>query len=865
MGDHKDSAMVRNADKNRRLLEDSIDLLKLKRAEGDTTRFQEKYKNEAKELRFSTLFGSKTDKLGRYGAVRLPERNDVIKNMDTNGEMPKGVYFDPLGFKVIYPESVQRFGTEDEDLLQQEEMLVDDIEDSFVERVGDEIENARANDFERELMGNEKLNIGETLEDAEKKSNGRTGTEYFVEKYNAGKSFVPDEDIIRDIPDDFSLETIVYDPPPKYTLEWEIYNIEQTRGVGARIKGFFRSIFRVKEPTEDEVFLNFIKSFPEYQRLEKQGMDAAKEQGEKYDPKANIALNKYIAGMEAIRKAKSEGHSVVRMNAKKNGKKLSSYSFLFGTNGDGGAAGAVLGGVSNPAVLTPGYLSSEHKVTYPNFLRAAAKIRGVTGSMRTYSFMRYNCTSFVAEVAQAAGIPMRPEDTSKVMMSHRYHEQRVDNPYMLARMIERENAEKQDEKDSMKESEQRAASVANTVDSAIGAIVINMISDYKPRFDSNELIRILSERQIYSKTEIDSRLETFIARIVENGMRIDLKYPIEGLQGEKRNEALRNRKREKIYAFGSATEKGAIDKFFDPSNEDEMVAYMMKGQANIKGLWNTIRKGSVGSMNYTEAEAFARKFDLFPMYRAKYRNVGMFDDDTANKISLVLLRKIANWQDRNLRDYLRNTEGMKNARFLRKIAANMGTATMDMLGRGMLENETALRDFLNKTGITLPEDYEYDEKARAAKEENERLEEERRRKEAEKLKAGNDYKNAKILDMAPARMTFEMLQEMMDEISSFDLKEDAVGEFISIFSKVAGVEGKSNRGRLSLEEDIAQFLYQCARQFFATAEVTKCYVDILGSNSKRKSKDLLVKLFNTIATQVPRVDILVAINDSGII
>ena len=128
---------------------------------------------------------------------------------------------------------------------------------------------------------------------------------------------------------------------------------------------------------------------------------------------------------------------------------------------------ATAGVVRNPDPYhdDPGIIERRFSISYANYLRAAAKIRGVVGSGRSYSFLGYNCTSFAADIAKEAGVPIKDKDSSETMQTFRYRSARIDSPYSLAKFVRAANKQK----DLSKEVYARESALENEMDARVKA------------------------------------------------------------------------------------------------------------------------------------------------------------------------------------------------------------------------------------------------------------------------------------------------------------------------------------------------------------------------------------------------------------
>ncbi len=434
------SLMVQSAKENKEKLKALGEIYESRRNEGDTTDYEAKGKDNAKKFSFFRWLSKKTGgNMGRFGKQQR-ERQDSISAMAQSGQIPKGAYFDPLGLKVIMPKLVENFGTEDQALLENAESEAYAIERDFVSRVDDEIRYTSENDYEEKLMDeNSELALAQFV-DKNKESQGAS-MEKMATAFDAGRAYIPEAGYIEDIPDAFQIEMKVVEAPPKYSLEWQQYKAEHTKGLSARISNYFKSFFMPKISDEERTTKmedDFVKSLPEYKEIMRKGQESARLMGQEYDPNKDTDLQAFDYETRMAARSSQKGHSLIKLIAKRNGRDLSTYSFDFASIANSGMAGAVRGAVSNPANDSDeGAVKVRQDIEYPGYLKAAAKIRGVAGAMRTFSFLRYNCTSFAAQVAQAAGVNIQPEDTTRKIMTLRHRIERVENPYDFATFIER--------------------------------------------------------------------------------------------------------------------------------------------------------------------------------------------------------------------------------------------------------------------------------------------------------------------------------------------------------------------------------------------------------------------------------------------
>lgn len=894
-------AINANAERNKQFVEDSWKLLRRRRdVDNDVSNYQGKMKNEAKKFSFFRFLMKKTEKVGRYGGRRLEEKEDSIKAMDESST-PVGVYFDPLGLKTIKAKNVENWGSDDVEALDTFNDDAATIQNDFTGRVEAETENTRENDFERHLIGNEMMSMGEELELRKHRNKENLSNEYlkrFADKFNAGRAFEPDEEITEDVPDSFSVELMVDDPPPDYSLEWEMYQADQTKSFGAKMKGFFRKMFKIKAPSQDDLFNNFVKSLPEYKRLENEGRQKATEAGVEYDPENDSDLLEFKSNLSAIQEAKSNGHSLVRLNAIKNGKKLSRYSFMFGVlGGSGGVAGAVFGTVSNPVNKSKEpRIGTEMQISYPNFLRAAAKVRGVAGSMRSYSFMRYNCTSFAAEVAQAAGIPMRAEDTSAIMLSHRHRAMRVDNPYTLMKFIRAENMKQQGVSNEKEYNEDRNYDGTDGVKSQydpsedqVNTLATSLYNQYADRVDEFDSVQIMIKRGLAEPAVIARRFGNFCIDIVRTAMRIDNSIPIDELTGDALINAQQARNKQKLATIGATTVQGAVERFFNDDNQEASDLYLLKNDMKINVMKRKLLANSVGNLEPDSLDTYLEKFVGYGIVRDKYKEVfssKIVDMSKISKAGKKMLEWIIDWQENTVDSLLKGLDKMSTKDFFETLDFVMDKTDLNLLGTDMLKDEASLKNFFAETNLKLPEYYDFDDEARVEKaredakrrrEEQERqreeqekevqrlaqLEEEEKRRKEEERKAEEirlapiraaeaNKKEPKQVDL-PSRITKAIVKEMLKSLPN-DSEDELTDVFIDIFSKSCGIEGRgiSTRRKISLPMQIKDFIAVCGRKTDAFGDIAKCYQDIMASDSRSACKELFIRMYRSIDQKLPK-------------
>ena len=257
----------------------------------------------------------------------------------------------------------------------------------------------------------------------------------FAAQYDSAKGFEPDykTDNKDSVPNEFET-VVVVNPPTDVYVDYQKQVTDETHFV-------LKQIYSSAQPDYIRILDDNVKKSAAYAEIVAKGQAAAQSENETYDPALDpnvILLRSQIA--RGI--AQEQGHSFVRMVAKDNGKTHSSYSFGFWPLGTTpGVGGVTVGVVKNPDPETFYTQNIERRfsVSFPNYLRAAAKIRGVVGSQRSYSFTGYNCTSFAADVANEAGISVKAEDSAEKMRTFKYKSAMIESPYSLAKFVRQAN------------------------------------------------------------------------------------------------------------------------------------------------------------------------------------------------------------------------------------------------------------------------------------------------------------------------------------------------------------------------------------------------------------------------------------------
>ena len=601
----EDSALVADsAMDNDQYLRDLVRKFRDARAAGNNRDFARENKTTARRINPFRYMTSKHTNTGRFGA-RTEDNFDYIDAL--GAETPKGKYFDPFSLKTIVenaPEESAAISGNDQaipDMTGGEDVDIDPelennaIISAFTARVGAQIRLAKENDFEAKRNGEDAIMslpqaIVEGMPDSE--NGGRrqyrdqdtvdSELNRMIAKYNAGRPLIPDGSVKEVIPDGFGIQLIVDEPAPEYTQEWRLFEGEQTKGAKAYLKSIFRKITFQKGPSKEELFDRFITTLPEYQILYRKGKelfdlvhanDDPKNRPQ-YDPSTDPFIKRFKAHTSAVMKAQAYGHAIVRMKATKYGAPASEYSFMFGSTAESGMAGTVTGAVSNPASVHQGAIKGDYKINYSDYLKAAAKIRGTMGSMRTYSIMGYNCTSFAAEVARAANVPLNDDDTSSNVMNFRHHSQRVDSPALLARTLTARNQRLQ----SLVYSDPATSKENDTTDKTLDEKKQQLFLQFRPMFETNhaEILGKIRRTQLLTDQRITMGIQNLIGDIVNRGAEIDRNLPTTGLTGQALQDAEQRRILGRQLEFeGSSTESEALQNLID--DEAKLLEWIFLG------------------------------------------------------------------------------------------------------------------------------------------------------------------------------------------------------------------------------------------------------------------------------------------------
>ena len=368
---------------------------------------QEKVKNAGKKFHFFQFLFKKHTKTGRFGRKTAVDQTDTIQAMDTAEHAP--MTFNP--FLQLNTRQTEA-GT---------------IAGDFYQRVQKEMDLAEESDFERQKISqDEQDRVALRYAEQQQTTDETTLASRYAQAHDASKRFVSDEPLDTSVaPDSFELDLSVMKPHELYLDYTQTKTAMKKQNWGGSVN-------------EREVLLRIMENYQPF--LDK--VNEIRQNNPSYDPRTDTdeksSINQLLANISVD--MREVGHSFVRMIAKGDGKKLSSYSFGFWP-----LTKAAMGTVTEGIVKNPdpdrdreNIITKKYPLKYYDYLRAAARIRGIMGSSRSYSFTGYNCTSFAVEVAQAAGISIADQDSSIDIPTMISRSQRVEMPAALQRFIERE-------------------------------------------------------------------------------------------------------------------------------------------------------------------------------------------------------------------------------------------------------------------------------------------------------------------------------------------------------------------------------------------------------------------------------------------
>ena len=684
--DHSTSLMEMSALENESYIDDLVKYFEAEHELHPDVDYNTENKNQAKEFHLHRYITAKHSKTGRFGAKKAKDAKDSIHSMAASGSVPEGAYFDPFGMTII--KKTNASGEEDPVALSDAQT----VEQDFVNRVDEEIRLGRKNDFEAGRSEKDtqlsRLSLGQRLAPLKNAKPEKYNLDDVKIEYTAGRAFEPDEDILENtIPNQFSMDVIVDHAPPKYTMEWDQYKIDQTMGAKAHIKQFLRKIVRRKDPDEDTLFERFFVTLPEYKEIVRQGTADARAIGVEYDPDADTKLKAFKDETKKILKQHDygdNGHSIVRMNAKKFGYPVSSYSFGFWPSTTSGAAGTIKGVVDNPDKPNKP-LSASFDINYSDYLKAAAKIRGTIGSMRTYSMIGYNCTSFAVDVAQAAGVPLKDEDAASYVTTHRHYSQRVDSPYTLARHLEERN------KQLAEDQKKKASSGAEAeLQDRIAAQKSSLYQQYASRLLSLPIVAIVKRRGVFTEEQINKAVRFLIDSAVDRVSEIERMFPNDVLIGDELDAAMQKKYEGIQFVLGGYT---SVESYLDHCcTSEEAIANALLDSNDISDLSQMTGKSVEGLggefvLRFKETDYCKEIFKDVPLYEI-FAKIGLF------QCKLIAAQKKLIKQVSDLLD-----QAQDGGEYFRNLDSALGPFSFRMLGSEFAFNTDELKAFLAASNL----------------------------------------------------------------------------------------------------------------------------------------------------------------------
>lgn len=280
-------------------------------------------------------------------------------------------------------------------------------------------------------------------EGLEKENNAVNETEKNEQSNNPKKEVQPESSIIN-APKQFQITVAVSGRPSDYyTKMSRLKTLERIAAMGKKKPKKVQT--QEEEEAEKaaafrELATKAVKESPEYREITAKGERDAKAAGVKYDPLNDPNVEQLIIRTSAI-ELKNTGHSSIGMDTLRDEKLVKRYTFGFFPGTDTKQEETVIGQVCNPdRSFDQASTKRSYRVSYKDYLKAAAKIRGIKGSRRAYKVTGYNCTSFAVDIAKEAGIDFADNEVAEdyVSSSSNYH--LVDSPAALGAKLEKDNA-----------------------------------------------------------------------------------------------------------------------------------------------------------------------------------------------------------------------------------------------------------------------------------------------------------------------------------------------------------------------------------------------------------------------------------------
>ena len=819
MGSYKNSKMYRSKKENNKFVEDAAKLFKQKRNAGDKTNYIDVNKNEAKKFNLFRFIKKKHTKTGRFGAEEIKDREDSISALDKEGEKTGEPYFDPFALKIIIPkddkdenkvgqdiEKVNEDDEDDEDYKDDGDVDLDKYNgmqsgliNDFIARVDEQIDLSKRNDFEKQRAGiNSRLGLGQGIT---KKDEENGLSEEDKNSYNAGKSFKSDIGLKEKVPDNFAVRIAVDHPPATYSHEYTQFKAKETKGLWSKIKGLF-----FKSPKEEDLIKKFAKTLPEYKQILNLGKAEAAQAGMKYNEEEDPNIQLFFVKLKEDVTDNSTGHAGVKMIAKKGGEELSEYSFGFVPAIKSGVAGAVTGQVTNPDSAGSAKIHDEAAISHSNYLRAAARIRGIVGSMRTYSMIGYNCTSFAMDIANTAGMKLKNEASSDIVMTHRHYSQRVDSPYTLAKNLK--NGQKPDIRRyvvmentnfSKKPDEEKVAP------KKIEALKKELI----PILTNMPTVTEISRVNKQFKDMLTALFEDYMKKILIKGAEIDYLFPVANLKGPELAEAQMTRTDYRIREFGVATEEEYLNGLL--KDEDKLFEILFNTN-NIYSMKDVLED----DYGYSERDKMIEHIVNSKFMSTYYPGI---KEPVGWKIAEKILEEMRSAQKDIIESNRKKLKYIKGTELVKKImesAQRYGGSQMigyAMFGEIDFNDTEAVKKFLDSNNIALP-------------------------KISEELDT-NEVEEPTILNV-PAKISEDDIDDMV-----LSVKNVSVKAFKDVFAGPMEIEGYVG-SRMMSYENVAAFLNSVRKEKNALKAMAIHYATMKTEQDQERKEEIFKNLLEAV-------------------
>ena len=369
--------------------------------------------------------------------VALSEKNDWDKGSVSDSEERR--------LELVYNGTFESEGGSALEKMQNDLAKMSDPYGAFVATVDADNENQT----EDELPGAEDApeNANDEAADEPSEENSEADEESHADKKteqsegNSEKS--AEGDIPAKAPAQFQITVAVSGRPADYyTKMSRLKTLARIAAMGKdKTKGKTKDQINAEKAAEfKELAAKAVTESPEYREITARGQAAATAAGVKYEPLNDPNIHQLIIRTNAI-DLRNTGHSSIGMDTLRDDKLVKRYTFGFFPATDTKQEETVIGEVKNPdKSFDEASTKRSYRVSYKDYLKAAAKIRGIKGSRRTYKVTGYNCTSFAIDIAKEAGINFADNEVAEdyVTSSSDFH--LVDSPAALASKLEKDNA-----------------------------------------------------------------------------------------------------------------------------------------------------------------------------------------------------------------------------------------------------------------------------------------------------------------------------------------------------------------------------------------------------------------------------------------